>query len=634
MQHSSYLRVLLTRTIFLSSCLAATAVQAAERLDPIVVTATRAPQTVEQTLSSVTIIEREEIERLQPQQFTDLLRGRAGIGVSDTGPFGKTSSVFTRGTNSNHTLLLVDGVRMGSATTGSPAWQYLPPSEIERVEIVRGPRTSIYGSDAIGGVLQVFTREGREGPPRVNAFVGGGSFNSRELGAGVAGGTADTRYSLSASHFDTDGIDVLTGVGDDDPDGYDNTSVSGKIRHRFDHGVEVFGSLLYSEGRTEFDADEFIFDPETFELVDVRPFAPAYSDYRQSAVRVGLRTAFTDIWDTQLALSQSRDELFTLEGGSVADRESRFDTRRDMADWQNTISLGGDWLLLAGIDAYEDRVNSTEAFAEDSRYNVGIYSVVDGQIGRHDLTASLRRDDNEQFGGKTTGQLGWGLPVSGTTRLRASAGTAFNAPSFNELYFPGSAFFQGNPDLDPEESRTVEFGARYASGPVFIDAALFHTRIDDLIANVTDDRGRFSPQNVEKARIQGLDLEAGYQIGDWVARAALTVLDAEDRDTGNELRRRPPASARLDIDRRIGNLSVGGSLMGQARSFEDSDNTDRLSGFATFDLRASYAIDREWTVSASAQNLFDRDYVVSRQFGTDYNQPGRGVFVTLNYQQH
>lgn len=634
MQHSSSLRVLLTRTIFLSSCLAATAVQAAERLDPIVVTATRAPQTVEQTLSSVTIIEREEIERLQPQQFTDLLRGRAGIGVSDTGPFGKTSSVFTRGTNSNHTLLLVDGVRMGSATTGSPAWQYLPPSEIERIEIVRGPRTSIYGSDAIGGVLQVFTREGREGPPRVNAFVGGGSFNTRELGAGVAGGTADTHYSLSASHFDTDGIDVLTGVGDDDPDGYDNTSVSGKIRHRFDNGMEVFGSLLYSGGRTEFDSDEFIFDPETFELLDVRPFAPAYSDYQQSAVRGGLRTAFTDTWDTQLALSQSRDELFTLEGGSVADRESRFDTRRDMADWQNTISLGGDWLLLAGIDAYEDRVSGTEAFAEDSRYNVGIYSVVDGQLGRHDLTASLRRDDNEQFGGKTTGQLGWGLPISGTTRLRASVGTAFNAPSFNELYFPGSAFFQGNPDLDPEESRTVEFGARYASGPLFIDAALFHTRIDDLIANVTDDQGRFSPQNVDEARIQGLDLEAGYQIGDWVARAALTVLDAEDRDTGNELRRRPPASARLDIDRRIGNLSVGGSLMGQARSFEDSDNTDRLSGFATFDLRASYAIDREWTVSASAQNLFDRDYVVSRQFGTDYNQPGRSLFVTLNYQQH
>lgn len=634
MPYSSSLRVLLTRSLFLSSCLAATATYAAERLDPIVVTATRAPQTIDQTLSSVTIIEREEIERLQPQQFTDLLRGRAGIGLADTGPFGKTSSVFTRGSNANHTLLLVDGVRMGSATTGAPAWQYLPPSEIERVEIVRGPRTSIYGSDAIGGVIQVFTREGREGPPRVNAFVGGGSFNTRELGAGVAGGTADTRYSLSASHFDTDGIDVLTGVGDDDPDGYDNTSVSGKVRHRLQNGIEVFGSLLYSEGRTEFDADEFIFDPDTFELVDVRAYSPAYSDYRQSAVRVGLRRAVTANWDTQLALSQSRDELFTFEGGTVADRESRFDTRRDMAEWQNTIGLHRGWLLLAGIDAYEDRLSSTESFAEDSRYNIGVYSVIEGQLGGHDLTASLRRDDNEQFGGKTTGQLGWGLPVSDNTRVRGSVGTAFNAPSFNDLYFPGSEFFKGNPDLDPEESRTVEFGARYASGPIFIDAAVFHTRIDDLIANVTDDQGRFSPRNVDEARIRGLEVEAGYHTSDWITRTAITVLDTEDRDTGNELRRRPPASARLDIDRRIGNFSVGGSLVGQARSFEDSDNTDRLSGFATFDLRTSYAIDREWTVSASAQNLFDRDYVVSRQFGTDYNQPGRGVFVNLTYQQH
>ena len=629
MHHPGSFRDLFSRTFLLTSCLAATAAHAVESLDPIVVTATRSAQTIDETLSSVTVIEREEIERLQPQQFTDVLRGRAGIGVADTGPFGKASSVFTRGTNSNHTLLLVDGVRMGSATTGAPAWQYLPPSEIERIEIVRGPRSSIYGSDALGGVIQIFTREGREGPPRLNAFVGGGSFNTREVGAGVAGGTAATRYSLSASYFDTDGIDVLTGVGDDDPDGYDNTSVSGKIRHRLDHGVEVFASLLYAEGRTELDSDEF--DPVTFAVLG--PYSPAYSDYLQSAVRAGLRTSLRANWDAQLALSQSRDELSSFEGGSLADRESRFDTRRDMVDWQNTIRLNNGWLLLAGIDAYEDHITSSEAFVEDSRYNVGAYSIVEGQIGMHDLVASLRYDENEQFGGKTTGQLGWGLPVSDTTRVRASVGTAFKAPSFNELYFPESAFFRGNPDLDPEESRTLEVGARYAAGPRFIDVAAFHTDIDDLITNVADEQWTFVPTNIDRARIQGLELEAGYQTGAWSARASVTLLTTEDRATGNELRRRPPASGRLDVDRRVGDLSIGGSLVGQGRSFEDAANTDRLSGFAAVDLRASYAIDREWTVAASVQNLFDRDYVVSRQFGTDYNQPGRGLYVTLRYQQ-
>lgn len=623
MWHFSTLPRLGASSLLLVPALAAVAVHAGDRLDPIVVTATRAPQTVDETLSSVTVIEREEIERLQPQQFTDLLRGRAGIGVAESGPFGKLSSVFMRGSNSGHTLLLVDGVRMGSATTGSASWQYLPPSEIERIEIVRGPRTSIYGSDAIGGVIQVFTRQGLEGPPRVNAFVGGGSFDTREFGAGVAGGTRDTRYSLSASRFDTDGIDVLTGVGDDDRDGYDNTSLSGTLSHRLSNGGELFGSLLYSRGTTEFDADEF--DPATFALVG--PYAPAENDYVHAALRAGIRGFVTPRWQSQLAVAQSRDELDSFEGGTLADRVAHFDTRRDLIDWQNTVRLPGPWTWVAGVDAYEDHVDASTAFAEDSRYNVGVYSVLQGALGHNDLEASLRFDDNEQFGSKTTGQLGWGRRLSDAWRVRASAGTAFNAPSFNDLYFPGFS----NPDLDPEESRSVEVGARYASGAWFLDAALFQTEIDDLIAF---DMTTFSPQNINEARIRGLEVEIGYQAGDWSSRTSLTALEAEDRATGNELPRRSPFSARVDVDRVLGAWSFGGSLLGQARSFNDTANAVRLSGFATVDLRAAYAIDPQWTLEASVRNLLDRDYATAQDFsGADFNQPGRGAFVTVRYRQ-
>jgi vitamin B12 transporter len=610
MRHLSTLQRLGTSSLLLVPALAAVAVHAGDRLDPIVVTATRAPQTVDETLSSVTVIEREEIERLQPKQFTDLLRGRAGIGVADNGPFGKLSSVFMRGSNSGHTLLLVDGVRMGSATSGSASWQYLPPSEIERIEIVRGPRTSIYGSDAIGGVIQVFTRQGLEGPPRVNAFVGGGSFNTREFGAGVAGGTRDTRYSLSASRSDTDGIDVLTGVGDDDRDGYDNTSLSGSLSHRLDHGVELFASLLYSEGTTEFDG-----------FLD-------QTDFRQAAVRTGMRVPVTTEWDAELSIAQSRDESENFIEGEFF---SNFDTRRDMADWQNTIRLPQDWTLVAGIDAYRDRVQSNTDFAEDSRYNVGVYSVLQGALGHHDLEASLRHDDNEQFGGKTTGQLGWGRQLSGAWRVRASAGTAFNAPSFQDLYWPADPLFGGggNPDLVPEESRTIELGARYAHGAWFLDAALFQTEIDDLIGL----DATFTPRNIDEARIRGLEVELGVQAGDWSSRTSITALEAEDRATGNELPRRSPFSARVDVDRALGDWSLGGSLLGQARSFDDPENTNRLSGFATVDLRAAYAIDPHWTIEASVRNLFDRDYVTARQGDVDFNQPGRGAFVTVRYQQ-
>jgi vitamin B12 transporter len=623
MWHFSTLPRLGASSLLLVPALAAVSVHAGDRLDPIVVTATRTPQTVDETLSSVTVIEREEIERLQPQQLTDLLRGRAGIGVAESGPFGKLSSVFMRGSNSGHTLLLVDGVRMGSATTGSASWQYLPPSEIERIEIVRGPRTSIYGSDAIGGVIQVFTRKGLEGPPRVNAFVGGGSFDTREFGAGVAGGTRDTRYSLSASRFDTDGIDVLTDVGDDDRDGYDNTSLSGTLSHRLSSGGELFGSLLYSRGTTEFDADEF--DPATFAVVG--PYAPAENDYVHAALRAGIRGFVTPRWQSQLAVAQSRDELDSFEGGTLADRVAHFDTRRDLIDWQNTVRLPGPWTWVAGVDAYEDHVDASTAFAEDSRYNVGVYSVLQGALGHNDLEASLRFDDNEQFGSKTTGQLGWGRRLSDAWRVRASAGTAFNAPSFNDLYFPGFS----NPDLDPEESRSVEVGARYASGAWFLDAALFQTEIDDLIAF---DMTTFSPQNINEARIRGLEVEIGYQAGDWSSRTSLTALEAEDRATGNELPRRSPFSARVDVDRVLGAWSFGGSLLGQARSFNDTANAVRLSGFATVDLRAAYAIDPQWTLEASVRNLLDRDYATAQDFsGADFNQPGRGAFVTVRYRQ-
>ncbi|WP_038051255.1 TonB-dependent receptor domain-containing protein [Thioalkalivibrio sp. ALJ1] len=588
----------------------------AHTLDVVQVTAARFAQTVDESLSSVTVIDREEIERTQPQQFTDLLRGRAGLYVSDNGPFGKTSRVSIRGANSDHSLLLINGVRTASATAGAPSWQFLPPEEIERIEVVRGPRTSIYGSDAIGGVVQVMTREGRKGPPRVNAFVGGGSYGTREIGVGVAGGTEDTTYSVSVSHFETDGVDVLPGYGDDDRDGYENTSLSSRVTHRLGGGAELFGSLLYSEGRTEFDGGA----------------EDEYTDYVQAAIRGGIRFPVTDIWDTELSLSQSRDDNDGYEFGQY---RSTFDTRRDLVDWRNDIALGRDTLLITGLDWQKERVDGQDevlgfdSLDVSSRTNTGVYSVLQTRVGQHDLEGSLRYDDNEQFGSKTTGQVAWGRDITDDLRLRASYGTAFNAPSFNNLYYPGFA----NPDLQPEESETFELGARYQRSTYYWDAALFQTRFTDLIVN-TDTGSGLRPENFSRARAQGLELETGYEDGVWSLRGALTLLDAEDRSTGNELPRRSPVSGRVDLDRRMGDLTLGAGVAAQARSYDDAQNDVRLSGFATVDLRASYALTSEWTLQGTVRNAFDRDYSLGRNFmGIDYDQPGRTVFVKLRYQQ-
>ncbi|AGA35129.1 Outer membrane vitamin B12 receptor BtuB [Thioalkalivibrio nitratireducens DSM 14787] len=571
----------------------------ATELEPIIVTATRTAQTVDESLSAVTVIEREEIERLQPAQFVDLLRNRAGISVADTGPFGKATGVFLRGTNSDHTLLLVDGVRMGSATMGSASWQFLPPSEIERIEIVRGPRASTYGADAIGGVIQVFTRKGAEGPARFNAYSRIGSFNTREAGVGLQGGNRSTRFSLSADHQQTDGINVRDEVGDNDRDGFRNTSLASQLSHRFDNGLELFGNLLRSQGRTEFDG----FEDET--------------DFVHQALRAGVRGDLAETWHSELTIGQSRDENDNFGQGQFS---SRFDTRRDMADWRNDLLLGESLLWTVGLDWQQDRVESTVDFDETRRYNRAIYQVLQAELGRHDLQGSLRHDDNEAYGGNTTGQVAWGFRLTENLQSRASYGTAFKAPTFNQLYWPGD----GNPDLDPEKSETLEGGLRYAHQALYWEASLFQTDVRNLISG-------WPPANIDKARIRGLEFETGLHRSDWHAAAALTLLDAEDRDTGNELARRPRATLRLDLDRQMGDFSVGGTVIARGRSFDYDwmGNAERLAGHALLNLRASWQLAPQWTLRATVDNVTDKDY----QTAAGFNQPGRAAYLSVHFQQ-
>ena len=581
----------------------AVSAQAEQTLDTIVVTATRTAQIVDESLASVTIITREEIERLQPAQLSDLLQGRAGINIADNGPFGKTTSLYLRGTNSDHTLLLIDGVRMGSATIGGASWQYLPVSAIERIEIVRGPRASIYGADAIGGVIQIFTRHGTEGSARTNAYARIGSFNTHEVGAGVRGGNERTTYSLSASHHETDGINVIDDVGDDERDGYRNTSLSLNIRHQLENKVELFTNGLYSTGRTEYD-DAF--------------FDSAYSDFVHGALSAGIKAAINEAWLTYLTLSHASDRADVTDAWP-----GYFDTFRDQIDWRNDFIIGNGLLLTAGIDWRQDRVKSTTSYDESSRDNVGVYQILQSELGRHHLQGSLRYDDNEAYGNQTTGALAWGYALSPQLRSRLSWGSAFKAPTFNQLYWPGA----GNPELKPEQSETIEAGLRLSQPLGYIDLALFQTDVDNLISG-------WPAENIAKARMQGMELETGLQIQQWQAAVALTLLDAEDRDTGNELTHRPRETLRLDLDYRLGHYDLGGSVIAQGRSYNNASNTDRIAGHAVLNLRGAWRMNQHWIWRATIDNALDKEYTTARDWsGTNYNQPGRAAYLSVHYQQ-
>ncbi|AWV08232.1 membrane protein [Lysobacter maris] len=582
---------------------------AATDLDGVVVTATRTAQTQDQTLAAVTVIDREQIERLQPPSLPDLLRGRAGISLANNGGPGKSTSLFLRGTESDHVLVLVDGVRIGSATSGSAALQDIPVEQIERIEIVRGPFSSLYGSEALGGVVQIFTRRPR-GPFEPSAMLAVGSQDSHRASAGVAGKGGDGWYSVQAAHETTEGINAYRGTRNFDPDrdGYRNSSLSVQGGYRFGERWDGDLRVFRAEGRNEYDGG---------------PASEA--DTVQQAVGGRLSYSTGPGFKLTASAATSADLSDNYFDGAFS---SRFDTRRQLAGLQADIGAGGG-LLTLGFDWQRDEVEGTTDYATDVRINRGAFAQWQQTFGTQSLQASVRRDDNAQFGGKTTGSVLWGWDITNALRLTASAGTAFKAPTFNELYFPG----YGNPALGPESSRSVEIGLRGEHGWGRWSLNAYQTRIDDMIAYDAD-LGQFGgPNNIDRARIRGLEGVLGTTVAGWELAATATLLDPEnDADVsgyrGNVLPRRARRSGRIDLDRGFGALSVGASVTGAGARYDNLANTRRMGGYGLTDLRVGYALSPAWQLRLSLDNVFDKRY----ETATFYNQPGRQWLLSLRWR--
>nr|WP_281782003.1 TonB-dependent vitamin B12 receptor [Lysobacter auxotrophicus] len=583
---------------------------AATDLDQIVVTATRTAQTQDQALAAITVIDRAEIERLQPASLPALLTGRAGISIANNGGVGKSTSLFLRGTESDHVLVLVDGVKIGSATSGGASLQDIPVEQIERVEIVRGPFSSLYGSEAIGGVIQVFTRR-PAGAFSPNASAAIGSENTQRVAAGVSGSAADSRgwYVVNAAHENTDGINAYRGTRNFDPDkdGYRNDSLTVQGGYRFSERWDADLRAFRAEGRNEYDGS-------------VNNEADTVQQVVGGRVRYvpGARVKLTAGLGTSADLSENfLDGVYS----------STFDTRRELGSLQADIGIATG-LLTLGFDWLGDKVQSNTDYARDRRINRGVFGQWQQAFGAQSVQASVRRDDDSQFGGETTGSVLWGWDVTDALRLGASYGTAFKAPTFNELYFPG----YGNPALGPETSRSVELSLRGEHGWGTWSLNAFETKIDDLIAFDSSLGDTGGPNNIDRARIRGVEAVAGTTWLDWNLRASLTWLDpvndGDNASHGNVLPRRAKQSGRVDADRRFGRFSVGASVTGAGERYDNLTNTTRLAGYGLTDLRAGFAFTEAWSVQASLNNAFDKRYETAAL----YNQPGRTWLVTVRYQ--
>ncbi|MBB3821644.1 vitamin B12 transporter [Xanthomonas arboricola] len=617
--------VLPTRAVLavgLSLCMTNLArAEAAVDLDEVVVTASRTAQTQDQTLAPVTVIDRAQIERRQVTALQDLLRGEAGVSLANNGGPGKPTSLFLRGTESDQVVVLIDGVRIGSATSGGAALQDLPIEQIERIEIVRGPFSSLYGSEALGGVIQIFTRR-PQGSFVPMLSVAAGSNNARRYGAGLAGrsegdlGEAGGWYSVNAVHDETDGInaylDTSSSAYDPDRDGYRNDSLSVQGGWRFNRQWDADVHALRAQSRNDYDGSVF---------------GGNLSKGVQQTVGGRVRYAPTDALKFTASVGGSSDFSDAYYDGAYV---STYDTRRKQGSLQADITTAPG-LLTVGFDWQRDAIASSDNYDADSRIDRAAFAQWQQSFGAQSVQASLRRNDNSQFGGKTTGSLLWGWDFAEHLRLTASYGTAFKAPTFNELYYPDF----GNPLLGPETSNSAELGlrGRYDWGTWTLSA--FQTRISDLIAydaSLVDAAHPFGqPNNIDKARIRGA--EAGYEtaLAGWTLRSALTWLAPQadgEVGHGNWLPRRARQSGRIDADRTVGVFGVGASLFGSGKRFDDLANTERLAGYGLLDLRMSYAINTDWTVQFTANNVFDRRYETARW----YAQPGRNYLLTFRYQ--
>ena len=577
------------------------------QLEEVVVTADRKARTVDETLTPVTVITRKDIEKYQATDVAEVLRRVPGVNIVNSGGVGKVTSVFLRGTNSSHVLVLVDGIKIGSATVGSVAFQHIPLEQVERIEIVRGPRSSLYGSEAIGGVIQIFTRKGNEGF-QPGLMLQAGSNNTQAVNATFAGGDKATWYNVSIGSERTSGINAQTNDATGERDGYERKQAAVRVGHNFVNGVKVEASVLQADGSSAYDSPPVVSYTDDFvqEVLSGKVIAP-----------VGSKTIVT------AQIGKSKDASDNFRDGAFI---SRFVTNRETGSLQADVQLGTAGNLTVGVDQQEDKVDGTTNYTIKSRKNDGLFASYQHDFGKTDVEVSARRDDNEQFGKHNTGAIAIGYDVSDNLRLKASQGKAFRAPTFNELYFPNNGFGGGNPNLKPEQSKNTEVGldGKWANGKWSVSA--FDNKIDNMISG-------WPAQNTAKAEIKGVELGASTQLAGWDVSTNLTVQSPKDKLTGKPLTYRPKQMASIDVDRQFNRVRIGTTLRGESkRDWDDSSmwpaiERKQLPGYGTVDLRADYALAKDWTVGAKIGNVLDKDY----QTNSGYNQDGINGLVTLKY---
>lgn len=571
-----------------------------QALDPVVVTASRQPQSLTQVLADVSVIGPEEIAAAGVDSLAELLQRQPGVEIVQNGGPAAVSGVFLRGANRGQTLVLVDGVRLASSSTGAASLEAIPLDQIERIEILRGPASSLYGADAIGGVIQVFTKKGG-GPLTLTASGGYGTYRTWDAKAGISGSSGPLTYAVQFAAKESAGFNAIANPANPlyspDPDGYTNQSVTASAGLTFAPeqvlSAQYFRSRLNSrfDGGPDYD-DRTITIAETWQVTSSNRLA--------------------SFWTSQLTAASGIDDSRSQTGFGSFD----FKTTQNQYTWQNQLALPvGN--ATAGVERREERLAEDAGFPVTARNTNSVFGIYQLRAGDQALQANLRYDRSDQYGGETTGSLAYSLQVLPELRFTAGYATGFKAPSFNDLYYP----FFSNPDLVPETSRNVEGGVYWTgslAGAAFeLRAIAYRNRVSELIVFQCDANWNCAPQNVDTAILDGVTIGLDLRRGDGATlTASLDLQDPHDEATGKILPRRARQHGTLALSYPVGPLRLGAELVASGLRYDDAANLIKLGGYAIVNLTAEWALGNRVTLLARATNVFDKNYELAAGYAT------------------
>jgi vitamin B12 transporter len=591
--------------------------------EPIVVTGTREPLSAQRLAADVVVINSNTLQNTTADSLADLLRREAGLQISRSGGPGQSTGVLLRGASSQQTVLLVDGVRVGSATLGSAAFEALGLAQIERVEVLRGPGSSLYGADAVGGVVQVFTKAGKAGLQlEGRAAVGG--LGAREFSGGLRGATGAFDYAASLATERSTGVSALRegdqfGNFNPDRDGHQLDTAHLRLGFKPAAGHRIGLTLLRTRLNSQYDASEYL--------------APNFEQDNRADFRTRLNTEVTALdWRGEYgplltgSAHASRSVDDASNGGTETDR---FRTTREQLGAQLAWQIGGWGQVVGAVEHKTERATSTSYVAPAQRRTNALSGEWTGTVDDWSWQADARRDDSSDYGAATSGRVGGSYAIAPGLRLRALAGTTFRAPSFNDLLFPG----YGVATLRPERGRSIELGLNWREDKTSASATFFNNKVRDLIGYESD-RTRCPPDpgydfgcaaNVSRAQLQGLTLAGSQRHGDWAFNAQLDFLQARDENSGARLARRAAHQATVGVDWAAGDWAAGASVL---RLGARPDGGKSLAAETTLNLTARWQLAPAWQLQSKLLNATDTRIEPAR----DYQGLGRQAWLVLKWE--